>query len=1694
MKVDIKLIKRVFETICLKTVVKYILIVSVIILLLVSNISVYGYAVHKEDQNNNSYWWNSTFKYRIPITVNAPNCKNLTVTITLNSNNFNYADTPANGTGLAFIYNGNTLPYLIDSWNYGGISNITIFIHSQSAGEILIWLYYDEIDYKQYDPIYYNNTMLNENAYIFNGTVPANVSVKGAYNFEKVMDSVMIGDAISSNGGKLILTFPSYEYNAISFNYYSLSNFYGSITVYTNKTLSKIGYFTGFKTYFSKFNDSDNISIKLVTPSYGSEIFIDNVTLYTFSYITLDSFENSTNIKVYGNFGTVQAINSEYLGNAMQMSQVSETADNGIVYTFFNAYDINRVVFQYNVSGYFINAEHALFGLNITFSDKKVLEYILFNINTSLKSSSNIKIINITNREDSWSIFNENVYNDSNNFDNYSVINVTFFMSSRSNGFISFTTSIVDLGLLYNTSSFFTYSPIEKIHNPDIYIDYPYSGATESMQIQIYGRAYDSIGIKAVYVLWNNKSYALNLTRHSDNNNETVFWSFLLTNHSTLQNQTFKIIAYNNYNISNEKSINITLIQTGVSTVQITSIKNGTIIAGSFNTSISGSSFNIRKLEFQINSFECPISNVNSWSITFNFSASNNRYQSGWYALYIIGTDEYGTVYAYRSINYINIGPTIKSIYFSPALITDQSNVTINTNIVSDSHNLTVIAKFGINSTILAESTLLKSNNSTTLFSASIGSYSVGTVIYLRLIVSDHISTVYSSLLNLTIANSYPVGTIKVLGPKELISYDTYIFRTDKIYSYSGPSVLNNTPFYLNVSAGYAKDIIYSNNGSLQFNYTAPLIMSKMSETIYINISAVHGSATGYYETMVNYSSYPAAPVNLRSLHKYQNYSEFNIFWTDPITPVNITGAFYKIGSAPVNNSDYSGYVFEENIHNLTLNISAGPHTIYIWLENSLDKYSYLENSSCIIIFENTAPKTGSVIVNNGSNYSLSHQLNISISGFSDRYGIARYYYSVFTTLPDKFNVSYSLSFTIDVPADGYYIIEVMAQNYALTNSTPAFTFITVDTVNPCGRLIIDNNATYSNSTTLHLDIIGINGGSQISAMRISQNASFSDSPWITYAQHYNYTVETIQENITIYVQLEAASGRVSSIFFNSIILDLAAPFNTRVVIDFNSRYTNSNNFTLQIFGTDNISGITEMRISTDPNFTDVKWLPYESYYIYHATNISEGFIFIYVQLKDAANNTSPIFYSDIAYLPAPPEAVIGVRGNMINGTAYVNSTNISLIFNVSDGNIPIQSMEISNYPDMNYSTGWIAYQKIYLWHLTQGAGLKTVYAQFKNEFGNSTGLDSIKIYMVPQIQEFYANIPPGYQNSSYYNQTNLTISGYYVDPAPVTIFIDNHTVICDGNRFKYDLQLYDGINNITIRITDAANNSEIIEKQIITSFTAPVINISAISTYVQNNEYVVYSYNGTVLVRGYVNSTILLSFSIDGGIVPVMNNNSFIYIKNYNQGVYYLNFTAIDKSGNIAFLSKRIAVITSAPVILNSTVSESSKISITTNYNLLNITWYLNNKPVKYGTLNFSVPKSSKTEIVTVVVSDPLGTTMKTWTINAPYTISAWEISIIFFSIILLSALYIYEHKKRIAISNKKREIDEKGISSEVLDLVMEIVSKHHSDLKKRILSIALDNGIDLITFNNVIELLESEKKIKCEKDENGDERIYRL
>ncbi|MGC8630233.1 MAG: hypothetical protein ACP5T1_04485 [Thermoplasmata archaeon] len=1662
-------------------------------MLIGTNLTVYG--KNMDNESNNNYWWNDAFSYRIPINVNVPQCRNVTVQITLDDKDFYYNDTPSNGTGLAFVYNNTVLPYVVDSWNYGGISNLSVFIHSKRAGKTVIWLYYGETGNEQYDPAYSKDTLLQNITYVFNNTLPTNVSVKGEYNFEKIQSNIMIGDKINSEGGKLILTFPASGFNAISFNYYSSYNIYGKIKVFTNNTISTIGYFSGFRSYFSNFNSSDNVSIELYNYYPYSEIYIDNVSLYTYSNITIDSFTNSTVPNAVGIFGSVQVNANGYVGNCLQISQVSVQPRSGSISTFFNSKNINTLQFQYNISGYLINAERAELGVNITFSDKKVLEYILFNINSTIIPDKNLKIINLTvNDTDRWLDFNKNIYNDSKGFDNASIETVSFFMISKSSGFISFTAGIDDLEILFSTSAFATLDSNQLNHQPQLYIDYPYSGATESMQIQIYGRAYDPVGIKAVYVLWNNFTYNLSLVRHIENNKEMVFWSFLLSNSSNLQNQTFKVEAYNNYNISNEESININLIQTGISTVQINSMKNGTVIAGTANTTISGSSFNIQKLVFQIDSFDYVPSNINPWSITFNFSAANSKYQSGWYVFYIVGTDKYGTVYTYRSINYINMGPIIKSIYFSPAVITDKSNVTINAKIVSDSQNLTVAAHFGINSCTLSHSVLLKSGNESMVFSASIGIYSLGTVIYFRLMVTDQISTVYSPLLNITIANSYAVGVINISGQRALNSFQTYNFCTNKIYSYSGGLVVNNTPFYLNVSAGSANSIVYSNNGSLKFSYTTPLVMNKISELIYINISSLQGSATGSYVARVNYSSYPASPINLTSLHKYQNYPEFKICWIDPLSPVNITGAFYKIGTEPVNNTDYSGYVSGMELTNLTLNISPGAHNIYIWLKNSLGKYSFTENSSCTIIFENTAPKTGAVTVNNGANYSLTRQLNISISGFSDKYGIERYYYTAFTAYSDKFNVSYSTSFSIEVPCDGYYIIEVMAQNYALSNSTPAFAFITVDTVNPSGRLVINNNATYSNSTTLSLNITGIKGGSQISYMRISQNITFSGSSWIPYSQYYNYTVEAIQQNISIFVQLKAASGRVSEIFNSSIILDLVAPFNTRVIIDFNSKYTDSNNLTLQIFGTDNISGIIAMRISTDPTFTDVKWLPYESYYIYQAKNISEGFIFIYVQLKDAANNTSPVFYSDIAYLPSPPQAAIGVRGNMINGTAYVNSTNISLVFNVSDGNIPIQSMEISNYPDMNYSTGWIGYQKIYSWHLAQGAGLKTVYARFKNEFGNSTALAYIDIYLVPQIQQFYANIPPGYLNSSYYNQTNLTISGYYIDPAPVTISINNHTVICDGNRFKYDLQLYDGINNVTIRITDAANNSETIDKQIIASFTAPAINISAISTYIQDNEYVFYSYNGTVLVRGYINSTILLSLSIDDEIVPVMHNNSFIYLKNYPAGSYYLNFTAIDKSGNIAFLSKKIEVITSTPAILNSTVTKFNEISISTNYNLLNITWYLNNKPVKYGTLNFEVPQSGKTQIVTVVISDPLGTTMKTWTINAPYTISAWDVSIIFFSIILLSTLYIYEHKKRIALSNKKREIDEKGISSEVLDMVMEIVSRHHSDLKKRILSIALDSGIDLITFNNVIEILESEKKIKCEKDENGEERIYRL
>jgi hypothetical protein len=86
------------------------------------------------------------------------------------------------------------------------------------------------------------------------------------------------------------------------------------------------------------------------------------------------------------------------------------------------------------------------------------------------------------------------------------------------------------------------------------------------------------------------------------------------------------------------------------------------------------------------------------------------------------------------------------------------------------------------------------------------------------------------------------------------------------------------------------------------------------------------------------------------------------------------------------------------------------------------------------------------------------------------------------------------------------------------------------------------------------------------------------------------------------------------------------------------------------------------------------------------------------------------------------------------NGDPYTPSTSVTLNLSASDNSGIVSLMRFSND---NYSwSGWETYAASRTWTLTSGTGIKTVYVQFQDPAGNTSGSysDSIELVLFPSI------------------------------------------------------------------------------------------------------------------------------------------------------------------------------------------------------------------------------------------------------------------------------------------------------------------------------------------------------------------------
>ncbi|KIL35590.1 hypothetical protein SD71_12630 [Cohnella kolymensis] len=317
----------------------------------------------------------------------------------------------------------------------------------------------------------------------------------------------------------------------------------------------------------------------------------------------------------------------------------------------------------------------------------------------------------------------------------------------------------------------------------------------------------------------------------------------------------------------------------------------------------------------------------------------------------------------------------------------------------------------------------------------------------------------------------------------------------------------------------------------------------------------------------------------------------------------------------------------------------------------------------------------------------------------------------------------------------------------------------------PIGSITINSGAASTNSTSVTLNLTGVDPNNDGMQMRFSHDiVTWSD--WEAYTPTKTWTLSSGDGEKTVFYQLRDSSNELSPVYSDTIILDTSPPTGS-ITINGGAAYSNSANVTLNLTGTDAI-GPVQMRFSND-NSIWTAWEPSTATKAWTLLPV-DGEKTVYMELRDAVGQT--MAYNSHIVLDTTPPVVTGVT----EGESY----NINKIVSFNEGTATLNGSLFTS------GTG-ISSEDDYTLIVTDTAG-------------NSTTVHFTIDKTSPVIT--------GVENGKSYNSDR-------------TITFDEGTATLDGTPFTSGSTV-NTEGSHTLIVTDAAGNSTSVTFNI--DKTAPVV------------------------------------------------------------------------------------------------------------------------------------------------------------------------------------------------------------------------------------------------------------------------------
>ena len=232
---------------------------------------------------------------------------------------------------------------------------------------------------------------------------------------------------------------------------------------------------------------------------------------------------------------------------------------------------------------------------------------------------------------------------------------------------------------------------------------------------------------------------------------------------------------------------------------------------------------------------------------------------------------------------------------------------------------------------------------------------------------------------------------------------------------------------------------------------------------------------------------------------------------------------------------------------------------------------------------------------------------------------------------------------------------------------------------------------------------------SGLAEMQISASADFSDTDWEPYSALKPWAPEGGDGIKTVYARFRDGADNVSDAADASFALDTLPPFGG-IAIDQRVVGPDTIGTTVYLGAEDNLSGVTDLRISADPTFTDIAWQPYTTTLTWpiSLTVQSEGSL--YVQYRDLAGNASEVYSDTYLVDTTPPVLYVEVvAGDTLTRTVTVLAY---------DELATVETMYLSNDPLMIEGVVMLPYTDTVEWVFDER---RVVWVQVEDSVGNVT-------------------------------------------------------------------------------------------------------------------------------------------------------------------------------------------------------------------------------------------------------------------------------------------------------------------------------------------------------------------------------------